>query len=70
MSNKSATADKEAKSSKTVAEAAQELRKDISSYGYYRSDNYTKVFGDPRVSVEMKTDATTSAAYSRSKRMA
>lgn len=48
---------------KTVAQAAKELRQDFASLGYYRSDNYTRVFGDPRTSVEVKAGAQLCAAY-------
>jgi len=53
---------------KTVAQAAKELRQDFESLGYFRSDNYARVFGDPRSSFEVKTSEQTCAAYLPGKR--
>lgn len=68
MRNDAKQGTKQPEPAKTVAQAAKELRKDFASLGYYRSDNYTRVFGDPRASVEVKAGAQMCGAYLPGKR--
>lgn len=44
-----------AEGSKTVAETARELQKDLRTQGYYTADKLQRVFGDLRYGVEVRS---------------